>query len=173
MLQGTAVDSRSVIASLTLNGNEVPIGQDGWFEWRVPLAVGFIAGGGSLTVGSTVGMLDGVPFSMDAAPIIKNGRTLLPIRPLIERPGGQVRWDPRTRTATVTLGANSVVPAIDRNAVTVDGKSVQVDEGDGKVVPEVIGGRAYLPLRLVADNLGLDLTWDPVARVIAFTYWPE
>ena len=204
LLQGTVVDSRSGIASLTINGNEVTIGQDGSSEWRVRLAVaadsltvravdgrcnetswdavadrvsavgaGFIAVGGPLTVGGTVGVLAGISFSMDAAPIIKNGRMLLPVRSLVERLGGQVRWNARTRTTTITLGAHSVVLAIGRNAAVVACKSVHIHEADEKVVPEAIRDHTYLPLRFVADSLGLDLVWDPIVQVISSTYWPE
>jgi len=109
---------------------------------------------------------------MDAAPMIRNARTLLPIRALIEQLGGSVTWNAATKTATVKLGDHTVVLTVDRNIALVNGRSVAIDAGNPKVVPEIISGRTYLPLRFVAENLGLDLAWDAASQTISFTYWP-
>ncbi|MHB8107691.1 MAG: stalk domain-containing protein [Candidatus Cryosericum sp.] len=156
----TAVDTRGNASTWTLDSERI-----------MNAGTGFGVVTGSLQVGSTQGMLDGVSFAMDAAPVIKNSRTLLPIRALIETLGGKVAWDGKTRTATVTLGEHSVVLVVGKNMALVDGKSVPIDAANGKVVPEIIGSRTYLPLRFIAENLGLDLTWEPVSQTISFTYW--
>ena len=127
---------------------------------------------GWLRVGDRLGMLEGVSFPMDAAPVIKNGRTLLPIRVLIETLGGKVTWNATTRTATATLGSRSVVLEVGKNMALVDGKPVLIDPANPKVVPEIVGSRTFLPLRFVAESLGLDLIWEPVSQTISFTYWP-
>jgi hypothetical protein len=54
----------------------------------------------------------------------------------------------------------------------VGGKKVAVDPANAKVVPVIINGRTMLPLRFIAENLGLDLAWDAATRTISFTYWP-
>jgi hypothetical protein len=36
----------------------------------------------------------------------------------------------------------------------------------------IVGSRTFLPLRAVAENLGLDLAWEPISRTISLTYWP-
>jgi hypothetical protein len=36
----------------------------------------------------------------------------------------------------------------------------------------IVKGRTFLPLRAVAENVGLDLAWEPVSQTISFTYWP-
>jgi hypothetical protein len=132
-----------------------------------------VAMNGWLRVGETLGMLEGVSFPMDAAPVIKNGRTLLPIRALIETLGGKVTWNAKTRTAAVSLGAHSVVLVVGKNAALVDGKSVPIDPADPKVVPEIIGSRTFLPLRFIAESLGLELTWDAATQTVSFAYWPQ
>jgi hypothetical protein len=125
-----------------------------------------------LTIGSTEMNVNGMARSLDAAPVIKNGRTLLPIRALIETLGGKVAWDAKTRTATVTLGEHTVVLVVGKGMALVDGKSVAIDAMNSKVVPEIIGSRTFLPLRFIAENLGLDLAWEPASQTISFTYWP-
>lgn len=61
---------------------------------------------GWLRVGDTLGMLEGVSFPMDAAPVIRNGRTLLPVRALVQALGagsaGTRRRVPR-RSCWVTV----------------------------------------------------------------------
>jgi hypothetical protein len=125
-----------------------------------------------LTIGSMEMNVNGMARPLDAAPVIKNGRTLLPIRALIETLGGKVAWDAKTRTATVTLGEHTVVLVVGKSMALVDGKSVAIDAMNSKVVPEIIGSRTFLPLRFIAENLGLDLAWEPISQTISFTYWP-
>ena len=125
-----------------------------------------------LAIGQKSMLVNGMPVSIDAAPIIRNGRTLLPIRALIETLGGKVTWDAKTQIATVVLGGRSVVLEVGKSSALVNGKRVLIDPTNAKVVPEIIGNRTFLPLRFIADGLGLDLAWEPVSQTISFTYWP-
>lgn len=128
---------------------------------------------GWMRIGDSVGMLEGVSFPMDAAPVIRNGRTLLPIRALIEKLGGKVGWNAKTRTATVMLGDRSVVLEVAKNTALVNGKPVPVDATNARVVPEIIDSRTFLPLRFIAESLGVELTWDAVTQTVSFAYWPQ
>jgi uncharacterized Fe-S center protein len=58
-----------------------------------------------MTVGSTTFYLNDVSRTMDAAPIIINDRTMLPIRFIAEGFGCDVSWDGATQTVTLTAGA--------------------------------------------------------------------
>jgi lactocepin len=120
-----------------------------------------------LTIGSTDMEVNGLTRKLDAAPFIKDGRTLLPIRALIEALGGSVQWNASTRTATVMLGSRTVALTIGSTTALVNGKPITLD-----VAPMIVGGRTFLPLRAVAENLGLDLAWEPISRTISLTYWP-
>lgn len=198
ILQGTVVDGRSGIASLTVDGNEVPVGADGSFVSTVQLALGKntstvtaidtrgnavswsvvtdripaygagrLAMSGMLTVGSNLGMLEGVSFPVDAAPVMRDGRVLLPIRCLVEVLGGSVAWHAATRTAVVTLGSRTVVLTVASTNALVNGAPVPLD-----VAPMVLAGRTFLPLRFVAEQLGMEVFWDAATRTVSFTYWP-
>jgi len=120
-----------------------------------------------LTIGSAEMQVNGMSQKIDAAPLIKDGRTLLPIRALIEALGGSVQWNASTKTATVMLGSRTVALTIGSEKALVNGSPVALD-----VPLMIVGGRTFLPLRAVAENLGLDLAWEPVSRTISFTYWP-
>jgi hypothetical protein len=202
VLTGSVSDAVSGVRSLSINDMDVAPYTDGTFKFPVTLkkgvnmfvivatdnmgnktlrevAVELASGAASpsyktitLTIGKAAMDVNGMSVAMDAAPVIKNGRTLLPIRALIETLGGKVTWNAKTRTATVVLGERSVVLEVGKSTALVNGKSVPIDASNAKVVPEIIGNRTFLPLRFIAESLGLDLAWEPVSQTISFTYWP-
>ncbi len=113
-----------------------------------------------------------IDASGKVAPIIQNSRTLLPIRALIETLGGTVGWDPVARKATIALTGTTLQLWIGKPTATVNGRSVQIDAADKRVVPVITAGRTLLPLRFVAESLGLDIAWDGVLHSITLNYAP-
>jgi hypothetical protein len=197
VLTGSAIDAVSGLASLTINGEPVIPFLDGSFSETLALVKGANtilveakdkAGNSTsqtftvtyrspssapsstyvvLTIGSADMEVNGMTRKLDAAPFIKDGRTLLPIRSLIEALGGSVEWNATTKTATVMLCSRTIVLTIGSTTALVNGKAITLD-----VAPMIVKGRTFLPLRAVAENVGLDLAWEPVSRTISFTYWP-
>ncbi|MHC1678915.1 MAG: stalk domain-containing protein [Candidatus Cryosericum sp.] len=55
-----------------------------------------------LQIGNSTAVIDGTIVSLSAAPYIKNGRTMVPLRVISEAFGGDVVWEPVTRTITIT-----------------------------------------------------------------------
>lgn len=55
-----------------------------------------------LQIGNATAVIDGNILSLPAAPYIKNGRTMVPLRVISESFGGDVVWDAATRTITIT-----------------------------------------------------------------------
>jgi hypothetical protein len=125
-----------------------------------------------LQIGNSTFTVDGNSQTLDSPPIIKNGRTLVPIRAIIEALGGNVGWDGTARKATVTLGSKSIALWIGKSTATVNGVSKPIDTVDTRVVPEIISGRTMLPLRFVTESLGATLGWDPNTQTITITYQP-
>ena len=123
-----------------------------------------------LQVGQTTFTVNGLPNTLDSPPIIKNVRTLLPIRAIIEALGGTAAWDPTERKVTVTLGSTTIELWIGKNTARVNGIDTLIDPDNSKVVPEIINGRTMLPLRFVTENLGCQLRWDPNTKTITITY---
>jgi hypothetical protein len=56
-----------------------------------------------LQVGNTSAVVNGTVMTLDAAPYIKNNRTMVPFRVIAEGLGATVEWDPALRIVTVTL----------------------------------------------------------------------
>jgi hypothetical protein len=114
-----------------------------------------------LTIGSSAMSVDGRRATLDSPPIIREGRTLLPIRAVIEALEGSVGWDAVARKATVTLGTHTIEIWIGSRQARVDGLNVSLD-----VAAMIVNSRTLLPLRFVAENLGCTVTWDPVGRTV-------
>jgi hypothetical protein len=123
-----------------------------------------------LTVGRSDFTVNGTTQNLDSPPIIKNGRALVPIRPIVESLGGNVSWDPVNKSVTISLGSTTVELWIGKNTAKVNGKSVLIDPNNQKVVPEIINGRTMLPLRFVAENIGCTVQWDQATQTITLTY---
>lgn len=125
-----------------------------------------------LKIGSTAMLVDGGSVALEAAPLILNSRTLLPIRAIIEGLGGTVAWDPIAHKVAVTLGTKTVVLWIGKSLATVNGVSTPIDATDASVVPEIINSRTMLPLRFVSENLGCTVVWAAATQTITITYTP-
>lgn len=116
------------------------------------------------TIGSTWLTVDGQQTGMDAAAVIQNNRTLLPIRAIVEVFGGTIEWHPELQVVTLYLNRNSVSLQIANPQGYVNGVQTAIDGSDARVVPVIISGRTYLPLRFVAENLGLQVDWNQASR---------
>ena len=55
-----------------------------------------------LTIDSTEGYLNGEPCVLDAAPVIANGRTMLPLRIIEQNFGFNIDWNSETKEITLT-----------------------------------------------------------------------
>ena len=108
--------------------------------------------------------INDVKNEMDLAPIIKDGRTLLPIRYVSETFGAKVDWNGKEEKVTISFGEQIVELWIGKDAAIVGGKLKRLD-----VVPEIIEGRTVLPLRFVSENLGLKVAWDGDLKEVKIT----
>lgn len=123
-----------------------------------------------LQIGNSNFTVNGVSNTLDSPPIIKNSRTLLPIRAVVEALGGTVGWDATERKVTVSLGSTTIELWIGKNIAKVNSVDTPIDATNSKVVPEIINSRTMLPLRFVAENLGATVNWDGTTQTITIIY---
>jgi uncharacterized repeat protein (TIGR02543 family) len=123
-----------------------------------------------LQIGKTTFTVNGSSKTLDSSPVIKNGRTLVSIRAIIEALGGTIGWDGTARKATVTLGSATIELWIGKGSATVNGVSTPIDATNAKVVPEIISGRTMLPLRFVSESFGCSVSWTNATRTITIAY---
>ena len=127
-----------------------------------------------LVIGSRMIYVNGKPDFMDVAPIIMEGRTLLPIRYVAEPLGAEVSWDPIDKKVTVVLNDTVIELWIGKPVAKVNGKFVYIDPDNHKVVPIIIPpGRTMLPVRFVAENLGCKVEWEASTRTVTIIYTPS
>lgn len=113
-----------------------------------------------LQVDNLNAMVKGEIKKIDVAPIIINGRTLLPLRFVAEAVGSEVLWDENTKTVTLT-GTKKVAAVIGENELLVDDKKAELD-----TPAQIIGGRTLLPLRAIVEALGKKVTWEADKKII-------
>ncbi len=54
--------------------------------------------------------------------------------------------------------------------ITLDGKTITPKDANGAVVePFIVDGTTYLPVRAVADSLGLGVEWDAKTQTVKLT----
>ncbi|MCX6087760.1 MAG: stalk domain-containing protein [Caldiserica bacterium] len=123
-----------------------------------------------LQIGNTSFTVNGIQNTLDSPPVIKNDRTLLPIRVIVEALGGTIEWIPTTKSITIRLGSTYIGMQIGNSSAVVNGYVMNIDSDNPKVVPEIINSRTMLPLRFVTENLGCDVQWDGTTKTITITY---
>ncbi|TYP51333.1 N-acetylmuramoyl-L-alanine amidase [Thermosediminibacter litoriperuensis] len=100
----------------------------------------------------------------DVAPIIYNGRTLVPIRVISEHLGAAVHWDDRERTVRVASGEKLIILKINDTRAFVNQKPVTLD-----VPAMIVKNRTMVPLRFLGEYLGAKVSWDDVKRRVDVT----
>lgn len=107
-------------------------------------------------------MLNGQNLNFDVQPYIKNGRTFLPYRALLEALGASsINWDAKRRTVTATLNGNRIELTIGYKVISRNGKSYLMD-----VAPEIRNNLTMIPVRFVSEGLGFKVDWDATNHVI-------
>ncbi len=121
----------------------------------------------SLGADESVSMVIGSPFSMvngammridknsDATPLIRDDRTLVPLRFIAEAFGAEVNWDGTKREVTIKQDDNIIKLVIDSASYTINDKEMMLD-----VPAAIISDRTYIPLRAVVEALGKKVAWD-------------
>lgn len=94
-------------------------------------------------------------------PQIKDGTTLIPVRAVTEAFDADVTWNGEDRTVTVKSGDTEIVLKIDSAKAIVNG-----EEKELTAAPEIVEGRTIVPVRFIAQALGMDVEWDDASRTI-------
>jgi len=114
--------------------------------------------------------VNNVSQQIDVPPTIIEGRTLLPIRYVVEPLGAKIFWDDVERRVTIEFKDITIDLWIGKSIAKVNGKDRAIDPSNPKVAPLIISGRTMLPVRFVAENLGCDVGWDSDTRKVTITY---
>ncbi|MCR4399964.1 MAG: fibronectin type III domain-containing protein [Syntrophomonadaceae bacterium] len=124
-----------------------------------------------LRVGSTAYTVNGQSRTMDVAPVISEGRTLLPVRFVAEGIGASVGWSSAERKVTISMNGTTIEMWIGRNLARVNGGYRLIDSTNASVTPIIVApGRTMVPLRFVSEGLGCKVDWNASTRQVTVTY---
>ena len=119
----------------------------------------------SMQIGNREMTVNGVVKEIDpgfsTTPIIKNGRTLMPLRAVMMELGGSVNWIESERAVEVMLGSNKVSLTIGSNLAKRNSSVAILDQ-----VPIIVGGRTMLPIRFIAESFNLSVSWNGESQTI-------
>ena len=106
--------------------------------------------------------INGSYVTTDVAPVIENGRTLVPIRVISENLGLEVDWNKDLKQITVSQADDHFIFVIGQNFYTKDEIKQDLD-----VAPKIINDRTFVPIRVIAEAFNQEVNWDNVARTVA------
>ena len=118
-----------------------------------------------LTLGEKRLSVDGAEITMEAAPELHGGRTMLPIRAVAEAAGMTVDWDNDTRTVIIqSPWGDEIRSTIGSDCIVVNGVPSQMD-----VYPYIQDGSSFFPVRAISEALSLDVGWDGETGTVTLT----
>ncbi|NPV27762.1 MAG: hypothetical protein HPY81_10075 [Firmicutes bacterium] len=121
--------------------------------------------------------VNGVEVNTEVPAVIVNGRTLVPLRRVVEMMDGQVIWDEKLQAigAARYIGGEKIKVL---SAVVIPGdfrcfKRTSYQDGsttDSIIImdqqPIIVNGRTLVPVRFAAEALGASVTWDEQNRCV-------
>lgn len=84
--------------------------------------------------------------------VIRNGRSLVPIRNVSDELGYDISWNEIDRTATLRKDNTTIVISVGSGTMTVNGRAVTLD-----VAAEIIDGKTHIPLRAIGEAFGAEV----------------
>lgn len=100
-------------------------------------------------------------FKFDTPPVIKAGRTLVPVRALTEAYGADVSWDAENKKVTIVKDDKTIELYLNQVNAYVNGEQIELD-----VPAEIMHSRTVIPLRFILEALGYDVEYDSDADTI-------
>ena len=109
----------------------------------------------SMQIGNKHVALNNENKILDAAPLISQNRTMVPLRFIAEAFGANVSWAQDTKTVTIVIDGKVLTMRINQEL-----------EGFG-AAPIISNGRTMVPIRYISEELGANVIWVPSARTVA------
>ncbi len=101
-----------------------------------------------LSIGETKYQVNGENRTSDVAPLLKESRTILPLRTVAEALLVDVTWDQKTKTVVLVSGEQKIELSINTSLPNNMGKA------------EIIDKRTYVPIRYILEQLKANVVWD-------------
>ncbi len=119
----------------------------------------------TMQIGNPIMTVNGETMEIDkgrgTVPITENGRTLVPIRAIIEAMGGTVGWDEVTQKVTLIYGSDNIILTLNSTNAYFNGQLSVLD-----VAPKEVNGRTILPIRYIAESFKFGVGWEDSTQTI-------
>ncbi|MDD4615123.1 MAG: stalk domain-containing protein, partial [Caldisericia bacterium] len=120
-----------------------------------------------LQIGNQTASVNDEKVVLEAAPYIKNGRTMVPIRFIAESLGAEVGWDNVTKSITIQKGDITISLKIGSIEAFIEEEgAIGREKITLEAPPEIVSGRTFVPLRFVSEAFGATLDWNGDTREI-------
>ncbi len=100
-------------------------------------------------------------MKFDTPPVIKEGRTLIPVRAITEGFGAVVDWNKEDKIVTITKGDLEIVFQLNDGKVFVNDEESEID-----VPAQIMNSRTIVPLRFIVEKLGLKIDYDQETGIV-------
>ncbi|CAG7629258.1 hypothetical protein PAESOLCIP111_03085 [Paenibacillus solanacearum] len=109
----------------------------------------------TLQLNQSLAEINGKTVPLQAAPILINDTTMVPLRFIGEVLGAEIAWENTTRTITVTYESSTIQLVVDESMAIVKGQPKSLDQ------PVMMQNQTVLvPLRFIAENFNQHVTYD-------------
>lgn len=95
-------------------------------------------------------------IDFDVAPRVENGIPLTPIRHLLEKAGGEVKWKAFEKMIEAKADGREIFIWIGNKDAKVDGNKIEME-----VAPFIEKGRTIVPLSFIQETLKVTIEFDP------------
>ena len=120
------------------------------------LSISPVMANGEITV-----LVDGEKVEFDQAPVIENGRTLVPVRAIFEKLGARVSYEPVRKKVYAELGSRYVAFLIGADTIYTNDGGTKID-----TPAKIINDRTLVPVRAVSEGFGAKVGWDGATRTV-------
>ena len=109
-------------------------------------------------------ILDGKEINFEVYPVIRNGRTLVPMRKVFEALGAPVEWSEETKTVMSKKDEIEISVTIDSDIMLVNGEERKLD-----CEAIIIANRTLVPIRAISEAFGYEVSWNDAHRMVEIT----
>jgi hypothetical protein len=115
--------------------------------------------------------VDGVVVKTDSPPVVEGGRTLVPVRALVEALGYTLSWDSTVQQVNIYEQFSQELRISmwsgSKRALVSTGIYYVETEVTLDVPAKVINGRTMVPARFIAETLGCTVSWDDATKTVS------
>ena len=108
--------------------------------------------------------VDGKAILGNGTLFISNSHALVPAKEIAQAVGASAAYDQAAKTITIKKDTNTYLFTVNNQAVKINGGSITAD-----TPASLVHGVPYVPVRFLADQLGMEVAFDKASNSISLT----